>query len=178
MDREDIRSIKGTLENRELSKGVMSNVDFESSLRVSKTGKQVKEKLKDLLVEYLMQKNSLFREMDILITVIGTQPSDVPNDYELMGLREKIQTIPLKYAYKELYPDTSGDNVAPVVEAISEVPEVKKPTVQDLKRGYNSMVGKYLDKSVDCLLIKTTIDGVKDDKSYDLNVHLATKLGF
>ena len=176
MEREDIRSIKGTLENRELSKGMMSNVDFESSLRVSKTGKQVKEKLKDLLVEYLIQKNSLYREMDVLITVIGAQPLEAPEDYELMGLREKIQTIPLKYPYREIYPELDENQVGPVV--VEEIPGMKKPTIQDLKKTYNSMVGKYLDKSVDCLLIKTTMDGVKDDKSYDLNVHLATKLGF
>lgn len=178
MEREDIRSIKGTLENRELSKGLMSGVDFESSLRVSKTGKQVKEKLKDLLVEYLMQKNSLYREMDILITVIGAQPLEAPEDYELMGLREKIQTIPLKYPYREIYPEVAEGQVGPVAESVEAIPGMKKPTIQDLKKMYNSMVGKYLDKSVDCLLIKTTMDGVKDDKSYDLNVHLATKLGF
>ena len=160
MNREDIKSIKAIVENA-IEKSVTEDLVYESSMKVQAKGSELKDKLKAYLIELVLDKDTTFKEMQELADSIGIMPSGVLDAWELKGLRSKLSKIPFKYSHSQIYTNERDDAYG----------------YQPMK-DYNSKLAKFIDLSIECLFLRVTINNIKDDKSYQLSVQLATKLGF
>jgi hypothetical protein len=149
IDREDIKSVKFTVDQG-VEKSIQSELTYESSIKIDKTGKEIKEKLKLIILDNIVKKNKIFNVLDNLVQITGELPNCTLDEYELKGFRKKLTVIPYKYN------DQSDVN----------------------KHKYNNILREYIDLSVDCIVIKTIIDNIIENKDYQMNAALAAKLGF
>lgn len=163
INREDIKSVKYRIDQA-IQKSIASELNYESSVKIEKTGGEIKEKLKQIILDSVINKNRLFSELDQLVQNIGESPTQKLDEYELKGFRKRLTVIPYKYDYGQIY---SNQPVADISYQDNN-PKCK----------YNNLLREYIDLSVDCIVIKTVIDNINDTKKYSLNVDLTAKLGF
>lgn len=153
INREIIKSVKFIMENG-ISKSVAHDLHYESSVKMEKTGAEIKSKLKLTILDSIMSKNKLMGQLDQIVADVCEMPSLPMEDYELKGFRSRLTAVPLKYPYEENYQGVS------------------------LKNKYNNLLREYIDLSVDCIILKTVIDNIDVNKSYQLSVDLTSKIGF
>lgn len=156
IEREDLKSVKFTIE-KTFEKGIGQDLSYEG-VKVDKTGKEIKDQLKERLVTLIVEKSHKFNELPVLAEKIIILPSSSLDEWELKGMRERISAIPYKYGYEQIYSDQNNPN-------------------KDMQH-YNNVLNNYIELSVDCLLIKTIIDNIAENKKYQLNIQLASKMGF
>lgn len=159
VNREDIRSMKFVTENQ-IEKSVFQDVVYDSTFKIEKTGAEIKEAIKQLIIENLLKNNELFNRLDDLVQSIGESPEVKLQDNELKGFRRRLQVIPMKYSHEKCYPNTESYS-----------------NPDNLRSKYNSLVWEFIDAAVDNIVLKKIFDGLKDDKGYKLNSVLAAKFG-
>ena len=166
MNREEIKSMKYMVQNN-ITKSL--DYDLRDNL-VEIKGNLLKEKLSAFLVNLLLEKNLKFRELEILSKEIGIPPQQTLDEYETKGFRNRLQTIPYKYDYSVIYPQTQDGEIHDQLSP-------SKHEKADLMCKYNDKVRCYVDLSVDAILIKTIFDSVDDKKVYPLKLQFASKIG-
>lgn len=137
-----------------INKSVASDLHYESSVKMEKTGAEIKSKLKLIILDSIMLKNKLMLQLDQIVAEVGELPSLPMEEYELKGFRGRLKVVPYKYPYDETYQGVS------------------------LKNKYNNLLREFIDLSVDCIVLKTVIDNIDVTKGYQLSVDLTSKIGF
>ena len=166
MNREEIKSAKYMIENSDISKSL--NYDLRNNLIVVK-GNELKLKLSEFLLNLILEKNNLFRQLEELSNKIGTPPECKLDEYETKGFRNRLQTIPYKYEWSTIYSEQQSQS--------SDLLPLVKSEKSDMMCKYNDMARNYVDLSVDSILVKTIYDNVDEKKIYPLKVEFASKIG-
>lgn len=153
---------------------------FGYSLRenfsVPKKGKDIKERLKIILSKEEQRAASTYTEAVSLVSKIGSEPSDSEEGhYCLDGWEESIGNVPNFYSWEqqeEAYEKKSSDSSL-VVENTDP-----KDDICRLMKEYNGLLRKWLNCKKSIAMLTTMISNLEDNKSYNLTIEEATKLGF
>lgn len=163
MEREELKSLNYSIKN-----DINKSLEYEvMDHKVVVDGESLKNKLSTFLLDMIMRKNQIFREMELLSEQVGEQPVTPLDEYETKGFRTRIQTLPQKYNWSQIYPNSQDGVLNP-----------EKNEKGELMSKYNNKVHCYIDLAVDCLIVKTMIDNIKVDQSYPIKTIFATKIGF
>lgn len=141
------------------------------NLKVSKKGKEIKEKLEKVLSDEKDQKTTLSTECTSLKEKIGTEPTCDVDDYTFQGLKNRIAVAPKVYEWNECYSNVQISETSPDSDKLIN-------DVCTLKRKYNQCVREFIESSAEIIQIQTMIDNMDEKKSYDLTVKQASVLGF
>jgi hypothetical protein len=181
MNREDLKSMNFIVKDKkgELRKSLSDDLGYSSDFKLDKTGYEIKEKLKLSLLERIFNKNLLLKQLQECSDIIGIPPMGTLDNHMFRGLRHKLQYIPHKYSYDQIYPKVSNEP-----SEVNEPLATEKPPVEDQNpskdkmREYNKKLNKYTELSVDCVYLKSIIDNISEKKVYSLNPAMIIKLGF
>jgi hypothetical protein len=164
-------------------KGHLNNILQRDNLPISKTGKEIKEKLVNILREEEQEKNSHLMKITTLITQINSIPTEKPDSWLYQGLPVDSDKLPKMYSYKVIYPQKSTDTISELsLGARSSIvtPEATplSPTDQELAQKYNRCVEDYINCLREVSYITTFMNNLKDSDKYDLSIDQATAFGF
>lgn len=127
----------------------------------NKTGKEIKEKIPNILAILEAQKLSLEGQLTVLQEQSGIVPAN-------KNTRKYDKNVPfLRYDYKQTEPEYLGNNqYSP------------KTDQMDVCNKYNALVWVYNDVLDDIDAIKVISSNVEDSKKYNLSVSQLVSLGF
>lgn len=143
---------------------------FSNSMKISKKGFAIKEKLQASLQEESESISGLSNKLTELKIKIGEEPTLQAKTYSswlIDGFEDKISDTPLFYEINY--------NIG---ESIEYVGENKPEDVRHLKDEYNNTANKLIQCKIEVVMINTMINNFDDKKSYDLDVRQAAILGF
>ncbi len=130
----------------------------ENKVRVSKTGKQIKEMLSGKKARSEANKIAIQAKMKACITECGFAP-DEDCDYYMYAKYGGVCGDVLCYSDKYCYSSDGGDE-----------------SVKQCCRRYNQYARDYVNCCVDCHYIDTMINNVEDNKSYNLSISQIAEL--
>lgn len=151
-------------DGNDIEKGIASDLQYSNSelSKVKKKGSEIKEKLNTekskvaiKLAEVNLIKKALKKE-------IGFEPD---GDEEMEGCK--------RYSYKQMYPTNQDVDSQPTNEAT----ETMSPQIK-LMREYNSCLYRYKHCKKELGTLDTLLNSIQDKKEYELNLKIATELGF
>jgi hypothetical protein len=156
-----IQKQSNIIEKSESNISQNSTIYSEDSFVFQKKGKEIKEKILGEINTLEEEKKSLLKNMSKLVEDIGKSPCCSMDDWKSNEWRRKIDMMPVKYGYKEMYPNSgSNDDIVKMMQS------------------YNIMAIKYIDVCVDIIKLNTIMANIDDNKVFNLNSNLASKLGF
>jgi hypothetical protein len=136
---------------------------YDSDFKISKTGKELKDRLIDIQKDELRELSEYKKKMLELINKIGSQPDCDMNYYAVDEFEDKIIDMPKLYN-KSVLVDSSD---------YTEPSETDK-----LKNRYDEKARQYVECQKEIQYIKTMLDNFKDSEKYNMTVAQATMLGF
>ena len=162
-------------EVNDLEKGIIDDLSYQSkeSGFIATTGKEMKAKLEVVKARNQTELSNIAVKQAALVAQIGSQPDRDDNSYQLEKYNGLIST-PQTYSYE----CCKGvvENVPYLYEAPkAEVPEVN---INELKSQYRELVYRAINLQVENLQIDTFVRNTKDTKEINLNLQIATALGF
>jgi len=182
MEREDIKSLNFIVKEK-FKKSISDILGYTTNFKLEKKGSEIKDKLKVILVERIIHKNLLFKQLQECAEKIGSPPMGLISEHMFKGLRHKLQIIPYKYSYEQCYPplpkikqNNPIEDVLDNKEANSIIDE--SSTIRSKMQEYNKKLNEYLALSIDSIFLKAIIDNIKEKKNYDLTPAMLIKLGF
>lgn len=157
------------VDDTDLIKGVADDLGYSTDLNINKKGKEIKEKINQDLGSLNVQKSGLLIEMKSYISKIGIIPLiDISDQYPVKSYINVLNAIPYKYCRSQMYPEGSS---------YDSLEDEDKVRIANMAK-YNQSVEKYARLCIDILKLNTVVNNIQDNKSYRLNLDLASKLGF
>ena len=150
-----------------LEKGIINDLSYDlksgkdKPLKVTKAGKEIKEKLIQETQSISNLKQSYYNKMMLISKEIEINPIKELDSYSTEDWGGKIP-IPLTYCYSQMIDDYNKTDI----EDASKM------------REYNRIARQWFDKSVEEKKINTVVNAIDDKKLYELNIGIASKLGF
>lgn len=142
--------------------------------KVSKKGKDIKTALGTQLAGIESKQQTLMSEMNALKLQIKEEPTQdfcANHSYMCDGMLDKTN-IPKEYGYNQ-------DKVMDSASSQSYVyQEPVNKDVQRMKSQYDDKLYSYVNRIQDIQKMNTIINNIDDNKTYNLNAQLASKLGF
>jgi hypothetical protein len=177
--REDLKTLSFVFGDSEIKKSLAEDLNYsENQITIDKSGKEIKEKLKENLMQMAMKRAVMSSKMSECVEKIGIEPKCEFDSYDFRGFEDKFLIIPKKYGWEQMR--NEGDKQpmdSNIVVAEQKVEKVSEE-VTDKMREYNNHAFKYLHISIDCMILKTILDNIKDNKEFKLKPTIAAKLGF
>ena len=168
----------------EIEKGIVADsFRYDSKLNITKTGKEIKEKIKTVKVGVLNDISDLETELDNALETLTVKPTEKLNEYQYRGFQNKIGKIPYKrFNYRMTYCDHNGAKDM-VVSSDSDVNSsgityAQNQEMADACRNYNDNLEKYIDAKVEVASLDFLQNNLVDSKKYDLSQQQAISLDF
>lgn len=143
---------------------------YDSNIKITKTGKQLKEALSKVRETYESEKNQLAKQMNECLKQCTIAPTQDPSEYIFRGYKSQMIFIPKMFSYKEC-----SERVESSINGENTTTQSEQSKCCDQ---YNSCAEKYIRKCVDVLFLDTLKNGLGDNEKYSLNMQQAAVLGF
>jgi len=167
-----------------LEKGLLNEFSFQN-LTIKKTGKEIKEKLQQILIESEIEKNLIQTNIISLLSKISQLPTEKPDEWLYSGLKIEDKTqLPKLYSYTLIWGEikTLSSNTDLIANRNPLVtPEQKIDLTEGeklLAQQYNKNIEKYLSCLKEINYMKTFLHNLRDNDKYDLSIEQATIFGF
>lgn len=149
---------------------------------IAKTGSEIKTALIATSVFIKADESKHKAEMAEERKEVGFDPEGKFDEYDTDGLENRVEDMPSRYSYEQMYPNdgvkesvgvSSFDSVetSPVTSTVT--PEIKK-----CMREYNDHARRYLKCKLQSVYMATAIKNLDDKRSYKLTIKEAAILGF
>ena len=159
--------------NDDLQKGNLSNaLDYGGISKGSftKSGKEIKSKLEELVKTIKAKIVELDTERDSLMEEIGEEPTEKLYDHEMGGLLDSCDLK--KFPYEKTYSSSSEQKVM-----ITNVND-QEVNPQEAMRNYNRNVSKTVDCMRDVSTAEVFMRNLDEKKKYELNLRELKELNF
>jgi len=181
--REELKTLNFVFGDSEIKKSLAEDLNYsENQITIDKSGKEIKEKLKENLMQMAMKRAVMSSKMSECVEKIGIEPKCEFDSYDFRGFEDKFLIIPKKYGWEQMRNEGNkqpmDSNVVVNVDVAEQKVEKVSEEVTDKMREYNNHAFKYLHISIDCMILKTILDNIKDNKEFKLKPTIAAKLGF
>jgi hypothetical protein len=157
---------------------VVDSLVYNEDMKLQKTGKEIKSQIETVKSNCEQEKNKYYQDMMIYQKQVGIAPTCNFDEYETKGLYERIGEVK-KYGYDQRYPNS---NVKELDSAVSNSYQQENNTITDEQKqamdNYNTAARKYIQYSVDIIVLNTLSKNLSDNKKISLNVKQAALLGF
>ena len=151
--------------------------DFGHSLKLSKKGSLIKDKLNIVLEKEKQKLNTVETDLKVsLQNCDGCEPSVEADEWYTEGLEYKLTLIPKTFPWGEIYDQKIEAPIGSL--SIGEENKIKSTTLGERKSKYNDLARKYLSIAKDIIQLNTMIANIEDNKNYDLTVKQASIIGF
>ena len=155
---------------------------------ISKTGKEIKEKIVGIIEEEQTEATKQLTELTQYKTQLPLEPTEEVYEYTFRGVKSSITDIPKLFGYDTFTygedklvesPTTLLNSGAGESEKKQEVKQGKFTSEQTkLAQKYNRCVKKYVDSQVEIVKLNTLLNNLDDNRNYKLTVHQASLLKF
>jgi len=155
-------------EEDSLKKGVYNTINYSDNLKVSKTGKEIKEQVNSKLLPNLQTTLELKEgEADDLLENCGKAPTKDVDSYWIDNM--KIKCSLKVYDWNELYVnnDSSISSSLSAEDAKNNQNFPENESQSESRRKYNDIVRNICSIKLDIKACEI-LQGLKDSKSYDL----------
>ena len=170
-------------EDNEIEKSdILNAVDRGDSIKISRTGKEIKERVKDVLMpKYNAELESAKVKVEDLLESCGTAPRKQVSEWWTENLKLEV---PFKiYDWEETYFENNSQKISYSLSPAQEVENKTKynyPESQDVaeaRRKYNDAVRSYCEILVDVKTLEVLLN-VKDEQNFELTPRQVLTLGF
>lgn len=149
---------------------VVDSLMYNEDMKLEKTGKEIKSQIETVKANCEAEKNKHYQNMMVYQKQTGIVPMDSFDEYETKGLNERIGEVK-RYGYNQKYP--SEKTFTSIYNNNSITPEQKEAMEK-----YNDCARKYIQSSVDIIVLNTLSKNLSDNKKISLNLKQAALLGF
>lgn len=151
-----------------------------SDFKISKTGKEIKEKLNDMMIAEQQEIANYTNIIYNLKSRINENPEgDAQSEfyYLLDGFEDKVGVLPGQpFTWKQCDCNRIvSDDDAP---SFSNDSSKKEESQSDLMCQYNEALRKWIGCKREIAMLNTMLNNFVDNQSYNLSVKVATTLGF
>ena len=150
---------------------VVDSLTYNGDIKIEKTGKEIKEQIGSLKSSIETKKNEHYQNMMMYKKQTGIEPMQDMDDYDSKGFGDKITSVKI-YGYDQKYPKQDNNVVYP--------PQKQGLTIEqkEAMEGYNHCARKYIQCSVDLIVLSTLSKNLSDNKKISLRPKQAALLGF
>lgn len=166
-----------------IKKGITQNLMYMGSdkFAITKTGKEIKEKLEEKEEMYKKEKEECKAKMEALKIVIKEEPTEKASNYQFEPFsKDDFDHAPYMYSWESMKKDSaSGDaNGVGAESAYGEVAVKSDNAVSTNKEKYNEHARKYIRACVDYKTCELVEGNLKDNEKFKLSIPTAAALGF
>lgn len=148
--------------------------------KISKTGKEIKEKLNDMMIAEQQEIANYTNMIYGLKSRISESPEgDAQSEfyYLLDGFEDKVGVLPGQpFTWKQCDCNRPISNDG--ASSFSNESSKKEESQSDLMYQYNEALRKWIGCKREIAMLDTMLNNLVDNKSYNLSVKVATTLGF
>ena len=176
-----IQKIKELEENPFEKGGIGSAFNSSNSLKITKTGKEIKDQLSSTVMPELeAELIAVKSEMDDKLAECGSAPTQNPDEWDTNGI--KLDVGYKKYKYGEVYCKRSDESIFDsftAEDALAKKGNCPENLAQEEARGcYNTCFNKLCDLMVEKKTCGLLFNGLKDEENYELTSNQLLSLRF
>jgi len=154
----------------------------ETNLPIVKTGKEIKEKLSEIKTSQQNEASVFLTKMQILLSKISSSPMRLIDRYNVSRSKLSVESLPKIYSCDQIYP-SSGKEIQIQTSARDPLITPNIPTSlsegeREFANQYNDTVYNYIKCLKEISYIGTFIEGLEDNKKYNLTITQANSFGF
>lgn len=168
------KAFEDVLSKGDITSSLNSSYGSNEAMRFNKSGKEISGRLKKLKMQLEMLELDFEGHMMNLQEVIGEDPDDTNNSYNI----KKLKTPRYSWNYCDNLPKSVVAESTGVVNGNMAVPPTEEEDLRKVCNQYNDFSSKLLSAKEDIESIRILIDNIESSKKYSLSVSQLGILGF
>lgn len=152
---------------------VVDSLMYNEDMKLEKTGKEIKSQIETVKANCEAEKNKHYQNMMMYQKQAGIVPMDSFDEYDTKGLSERIGEVK-RYGYNQKYQEKPDSTVFYQQQNNNSITSEQREAMDK----YNDCARKYIQYSVDIIVLNTLSKNLSDNKKISLNLKQAALLGF